>query len=159
MIAPTWIRNFSDFLFDKWKYKDYITRALTLPIAVRGCHSLLDSRVRGGHFERTADEVTGNWRKLHSKTPRELHPTQFIIRAIKSRGIKWTRQPTCMGFKKKTAQKVLVGKPEGNRQLGRPRRELEHNIKMVLQHKVCEYMGWVHLAQESDKWRTRKWLS
>jgi len=40
-----------------------------------------------------------------------------------------------MGFKR-IAQNVLVGKPEGKRQLGRPRRELEHNIKMVLQHKV-----------------------
>jgi hypothetical protein len=55
-----------------------------------------------------------------------------------------------MGFKR-TAQKDLVGKPEGNRQLGSPRRELGYNIKMVLQHKVCEDMGWAHLAQESDK--------
>jgi len=54
-----------------------------------------------------------------------------------------------MGFKR-TAQ-VLVRKHEGNRQLGRPRRELEHNTKMVLQHKVCEEMSWVHLVQESDK--------
>jgi uncharacterized Fe-S cluster-containing MiaB family protein len=123
---------------------------LTLPIGVRGSHSLLEIRVMGGYFEHISDEVTGNWRKLHSKLPRKLHPTQIIIRVIKTRGIKWTRQSTCMGCKR-IAQKVLVGKPEANRQLGRTRRELEHNIKKVLQHKVCESMGWVHLAQKSDK--------
>jgi hypothetical protein len=52
-----------------------------------------------------------------------------------------------MGFKR-TAEKVLFGKPEGNGRLGRPRRELQHNIKMVLHHKVCEDMGWVHLARK-----------
>jgi hypothetical protein len=59
-----------------------------------------------------------------------------------------------MGFKR--IAQVLVTKHEENRQLGRPRCELEHNTKMVLQHKVCEDMGWVHLVQESDKRRTRK---
>jgi hypothetical protein len=106
--------------------------------------------VRGGHFERIAEEVTGNRRKLHSKIPRELHPTHFIIRVIKSIGIKWTRQATCMVFKR-IAQKVLAGKSEGKRQLGILTHELEHNIKMVLQHKVCEDMGWFQLVQESDK--------
>jgi hypothetical protein len=55
-----------------------------------------------------------------------------------------------MGFKG-IARNVFVGKPEGNRLIGRPGRELEHKIKMILQHKLCEDMGWVHLVQESDK--------
>ena len=49
---------------------------------------------------------------------------------------------------------VLVGKPEGNRKLGRPRRRWEDNIKMDLQKVGCGGMDWIELAQERDSWRT-----
>jgi hypothetical protein len=48
---------------------------------------------------------------------------------------------------------ILVGKSEGKRPLGRPRRRWEYNIKMVLQEVGCGGMDWIELAQNRDRWR------
>jgi len=48
---------------------------------------------------------------------------------------------------------VLVGKPEGKRPLGRPRRRWEYNIKMDLQEVGCGGMDWIEQAQDRDRWR------
>ena len=50
--------------------------------------------------------------------------------------------------------RVLVGKPEGRKPLGRPRRRWGYNIRMDLQEVGCEYMDWIGLAQDRDMWRT-----
>ena len=50
--------------------------------------------------------------------------------------------------------KVLVGKREGKRPLGRPRRKWVDNIRKDLQEVGCGYMGWIGLAQDTDRWRT-----
>jgi hypothetical protein len=50
--------------------------------------------------------------------------------------------------------RVLVGKPEGKRPLGRPRLRWEDNIKMDLQEVQCGGMDWIELAQDKDRWRT-----
>ena len=50
--------------------------------------------------------------------------------------------------------RVLVGKPEGRRPLGRPRRRWVDNIRMDLQEVGCGYMYWIGLAQDRDRWRT-----
>jgi len=55
--------------------------------------------------------------------------------------------------KRRGAYRVLVGKPEGKRQLGKPRRRWEDNIKMDLQEAVCGGMDWIDLAQDRDRWR------
>jgi hypothetical protein len=52
------------------------------------------------------------------------------------------------------AYRVLVGKPEGRRPLGRPRRRWVDNIRMVLQEVGCGYVDWLGLAQDRDRWRT-----
>ena len=50
--------------------------------------------------------------------------------------------------------RVLVGKPEGRRPLGRPRRRWVDNIRMDLQEVGCGYMNWIKLAEDKDRWRT-----
>ena len=50
--------------------------------------------------------------------------------------------------------RVLVGKPEGKRPLGRPSRRWVDNIRMDLQEVGCGYVDWIGLAQDSDRWRT-----
>jgi len=51
------------------------------------------------------------------------------------------------------ADRVLVGKPEGKRPLGRPRRRWENSIKMDLQEVKCGVIDWIELAQDRDRWR------
>ena len=50
--------------------------------------------------------------------------------------------------------RVLVGKPEGKRSMGRPRRRRVDNIRTVLQEVGCGYTDWIGLAQDRDRWRT-----
>jgi len=50
--------------------------------------------------------------------------------------------------------RVLVGKPEGRRTLGRPKHGWVYNIRMDLQEVGCGYMDWIGLAQDRDRWRT-----
>jgi len=56
--------------------------------------------------------------------------------------------------KRRGVYRVLVGKPEGTRPPGRPRRRLEDNIKTDLQEVGCVFMDWNKLAQDRDRWRT-----
>jgi len=58
----------------------------------------------------------------------------------------------CMG-ERRGVYRVLVGKPEGKRPLGRPRRRWEDNIKMDLQEVGCDGMDWIDLDQDRDSWR------
>ena len=55
---------------------------------------------------------------------------------------------------RKGGYRILVGKPEGKRPLGRPRRRWADNIKMDLQAVGCGYMDWIWLAQDIGRWRT-----
>ena len=76
------------------------------------------------------DEVTGEWRKLHNEELNELYCSPNIVRVIKSRRMSLAGHVARMG-KKKGVYRVWVGKPEGKRPLGRPRRRWEA-IKMEL---------------------------
>ena len=53
----------------------------------------------------------------------------------------------------RSVYRVLVGKPEGKRPLGRPRRRWEDNIKMDIQEEGCGVMDWIELVQDRDRWR------
>jgi hypothetical protein len=75
--------------------------------------------------------VTGEWRKLHNEELRDLYSLPSIIRIIKWRRMGWAGHVARLGAKR-NAYSLLVGKPEGKRPLGRPRRRLVINIKMEL---------------------------
>jgi len=66
--------------------------------------------------------------------------------------MRWAGHVACMG-KRRGVYRVLVGKPEGKRPLGRPRRRWEDNIKMDLQEVGCGGMDWIELAQDRDRCR------
>jgi hypothetical protein len=97
------------------------------------------------------DEVTGGWRKLHNEELHNLYSSPNIIRIIKSMTIRWTRHVTRMGAKR-TAYRVLVGKSEGKRLLGRPRRKWVDNIRMDLIEIGWHGMDWIDLAQDREQW-------
>ena len=78
------------------------------------------------------DEVTGEWRKLHNEELKGLYSSSNIVRVIKSRRMRWAGHVAPMG-EGRGVYRVLVGKPEGKRPLGRPRRRWEDNIRMDLQ--------------------------
>ena len=78
------------------------------------------------------DGVTGEWRKLHSEELNDLYSSPNIVRVIKSGRMRWAGHVARMEVGR-VVHKVLVGKPEGKRPLGRPRRRWEDNIKMDLE--------------------------
>jgi hypothetical protein len=93
---------------------------------------VFENRVLRRVFEPMMDEITGEWRKLHNEELRDLYSLPNIIRVVKSRRMSWAGHVARMG-EGRGVRRVLVGKPEGKRQLGRPRRRWEDNIKMDLQ--------------------------
>ncbi|KAJ4442240.1 hypothetical protein ANN_12106 [Periplaneta americana] len=98
------------------------------------------------------DEVTGDWRKLHNTELHALYSSPDIIRNIKSRRLRWAGHVARMG-ESRNAYRVLVGRPEGKRPLGRPRRRWEDNIKMDLREVGYDDRDWINLAQDRDRWR------
>jgi hypothetical protein len=77
------------------------------------------------------DEVTGGWRKLHNEELHDLYSSSSIIRIIRSRRMKWAGHVARMG-ERRNVYRLLVGKPEGKRPLGRPRYRWVDNIRMDL---------------------------
>jgi len=71
---------------------------------------------------------------------------------IKSRRMRWAGHVARMG-ERRGIRRVLVGKPEERRPLGRPRSRWDDNIKMDLQEVECGGMDWIELAQDRDMWR------
>jgi len=99
------------------------------------------------------DEVTGEWRRLHNEELNDVYCSPDIVRVIKSRRMIWAGHVARMG-EERGLYRVLVGKPEGRRPLGRPRRKWVDNIRTDLQEVGCSYMDWIGLAQDRDRWRT-----
>jgi hypothetical protein len=92
---------------------------------------VFENRVLRRIFGPKRDEVTGEWRKLHSEELHNLYSSPDIIRQVKSRRMRWAGNVARMGEERKV-YKVLVGKPEGKRPLESPRRRWEDGIRMDL---------------------------
>ena len=98
------------------------------------------------------DVVTGEWRRLHNEELNDLYCSPNIVREIKSRRMGWAGHVARIG-EDRGVYRVLVGKLEGRRPLGRRRRRWVDNIRTDLQEVGCGYMDWIGLAQDRDRWR------
>jgi hypothetical protein len=90
--------------------------------------------------------------KKHDEECNKLYSSPTIIRVIKSRRMRWVGNVARVG-ERRGVYRILVGKPEGKRSLGRHRCRWENNIKMDLQEVGCGGMDWIRLAQDRDRWR------
>jgi hypothetical protein len=114
---------------------------------------VFENRVLRRTFGPKKDEVTGEWRKLHSGELHNLYSSPDI-RQIKSRRMRWAGHLARMG-EGRNVYRVLVGKPKRKRPLGRPRRRRENGLKMDFREISWGGGGveWIHLAQDRDRWQ------
>jgi hypothetical protein len=94
----------------------------------------------------------GQWRRLHNEELNDLYSSPNIIRVIRSTRMRWAGHVARMG-EGRGAYRILVGRPEGRRPLGRPRRRWEDNITMDLQEAGWGCIDWIDMAQDRDRWR------
>ena len=106
---------------------------------------MFENRVLRRVFGPKKDEVTWEWRKLHNEELRDLYSLPNIVWVVKSRRMRWVGYVARMG-EGRGVHRVLVGKPEGKRPLGKPRCRWENNIKMDLRE-VGGGGDWMELAQ------------
>ena len=112
---------------------------------------VFENRVLRRVFGPKRDEVTGEWRKLHKEELKDFYSLPNIVWVVKSRRMRWPGHVACMG-EVRGVHRVLMGKPEGKRPLGRPRHRWEDNIKMDIQE-VVRGGDWMELAQDRDRWQ------
>ena len=96
-------------------------------------------------FRPRRDKVTGEWRKLYNEELNDLYFSPNIVQVTKLRRMRWLGHVACMGERRGT-YRVLMGKLEGRRPLGRPRHRWQDIFKMDLQE-----LGW-------GAWTGSKWL-
>ena len=140
-------------------------RSIILPVVLYGCEAwsltlreerklrVFENMVLRRIFGPRRDEITREWRRLHNEELSDLYSSPNIVRVIKSRRMRWAGHVARMG-EERGVYRVLVGKPEGKRPLGRPRRRWVDNIRMDLQEVGCGNVDWIGLAQDRDRWRT-----
>jgi hypothetical protein len=113
---------------------------------------VFENRVLRRIFGPKRDEVTGEWRKLHSEELHNFYLSPDIIRQVKSKRMRWAGHVARMGEERKV-YKVLVGNLEGKRPLGRPRRRWEDGVRMDLREIGLGDVDWILLSQDRDRWR------
>jgi hypothetical protein len=141
-----------------------IYKTIILPVVLYGCETwsltlreehrlrVFENRVLRRIFELKRNEVMGELRKLHNGKLHNLHLSPDIISQIKSRRMRWVGHVAHMG-EERNLHKVLVGKPEGKRPLGRLRNRWEDGIRMDLRETGWGGVEWIHLAQDRDWWQ------
>jgi hypothetical protein len=141
-----------------------IYKTTILPVVLYGCETwsltlreehrlrVSENRVLRRIFGPKRDEVTGEWRKLHNEELCNLYSSPSIIRIIKLRRMRWAGHVARMG-EKRNAYRLLVGKQEGKRPLGRPRCRWVDNIRMGLGEVGWSDVDWIGLAQDRNRWR------
>ena len=144
--------------------KSKIYRTIILPVVLYGCEiwslTLREKRklrvfgnmVLRRIFGPRRDEVTGEWRRLHNEELNDFYSSPNIVRVIKSRRMRWAGHVARIG-EERWVYRVLVGKPDGKRPQGRPRRRGVDNIRLDLQEVGCGCMDWIGLAQDRGRWR------
>jgi hypothetical protein len=135
-----------------------IYKTVILPVVLYGCETwsptlreehrlrVFENRVWRKIFGPKREE-DGSWRKLHNDELHSLYSSPNIVRVIKSRMLKWVRHVARME-EGRAVYSVLVGRPEGKRPLGRPRRRWEDNIKLDLREIGIDVANWIRLAQD-----------
>jgi len=125
-----------------------IYRTIILPVVLYGFETwsltlreerrlrVFENRVLRRIFGPKRDEVTGEWRKLHNEELNNLYSSPNIVWVIKSRRMRWAGHVAHM-VEGRGAYRVLLGKPEKRRPLGKPRRRWEDNIRVDLQKVGC----------------------
>jgi hypothetical protein len=152
------------FLSAVEKRKNYNIQDEILPVVLYGCKTwyltlreehrlrVFENRVLRRIFGPKRDEVTGEWRKLHNEELYDLYSSPSIIRIIKSWRMRFAGNVARMG-EESNAFRLLVGKPEGKRPLGRSRRRWVDNIRMDLGEVGWGDVDLIGLAKERNRWR------
>ena len=125
--------------------------SIILPVVLYGCETwsltlrdgsklrVFENMVLRRIFGPRRDKVKGEWRRLNNEELNDWYSSPNVVRVIKSRRMRCAGHVARMG-EERVAYRVLVGKPEGKRPLGRPRRRWVDNIRMDLQEVGCGYM-------------------
>jgi len=125
---------------------------LVADIREEGRLSVFENRMLRRIFGPKRDEVTWEWRKLRNDKLNDLYSLPSIVWVIKSRRMRWAPHVALMR-EGRGVYRVLVGKPEGKRPLGRPSSRWEYNTNMDLEGVGCEGMDWIDVAQDRERWR------
>jgi hypothetical protein len=140
-----------------------IHKTVILPVVLYGCETwsltlreehrlrVFENRVLRRIFVPKREE-DGSWRKLHNDELHNLYSSPNVVRVIKSRRMRWAGHVAHIG-EGRGVYRVLVGRREGKRPLGRPRNRGEDNIKMDLREIGIDGANWIQLAQGRVQWR------
>jgi hypothetical protein len=152
------VQNLSSSRLISKNLKIKIYKTVILPVVLYGCETwsltlgeehglrVFENRVLRRIFGPQREE-DGSWRKLHNDELHNLNSSPNIVRVIKSRRMRWAGHVARME-ERRGVYRVLVGRPEGERPLRRPRRRWEDNIKMDLMEIGIGRSKWIQLAQD-----------
>jgi hypothetical protein len=141
-----------------------IYKTIILPVVLYGCETwaltrqqenrfrVFENKILRKIFGAKRDEETGEYRRLHNQELEELFDSPSIIRVMKARRTRWAGHVARMG-EERVARKILEGKPEGKRPLGRPRQRWEDNVKRDIFEVESDQVSWRELAQNREDWR------